>query len=157
MVQSISSDNSNIVSPEEMHRRVLMKAIYSYDKDTKTGMSKAELSQYVSDSEFGGGKAPEFAQKLLEKFNEVDKNKDGQLSSNEVNSLVNYRGLWQINPTSSTSSQSAASAITATSGSSGTTNLLSNNIQGLVKKGLNYAKNNPQVLSKIEDIFHKIV
>ncbi len=156
MVQNLES--SNIISPQEMHQRVLMQKMYSYDKDTKTGLSKAELNKYIMDSQFSGSEVPEFAQKLVEKFNEVDQNKDGQLSSNEINSLQNYRGLWSVNNLG-ISAQAGLQASPESKSLIGAnaTDLLSKNIQSLVKKGLDCIQSNPQLITKLEETVHKII
>lgn len=156
MVQNLES--SNILSPQDMHQRVLMQKMYSYDKDSKTGLSKAELNKYSLDSKFGGGELSEFTQKLIEKFDEVDKNKDGQLSSDEMNSLQNYRGLWSVNSlgTENILNSNANTAQQSLVGANAT-DILSKNIQSLVKKGLTYAKNNPQLLTQLENSVHKLI
>lgn len=153
MVQGIES-NSNVISPQEMHQKVQMQKMYTYDKDSKCGISQAELKNYISDVEFGGGQAPEFAQKLMEKFGEVDQNKDGQLSATEIGSLTNNRGLWSVNPLQTVAASQVQSNVSA---SRGVTGLLNSNIQSLVNKGISYAKNNPQLMNKIGDMAKKIV
>lgn len=150
MVQSI--DSSAVVSPQEMHQRVLLKELYSYDKDSKLGLSKAELSKFISGKEFSCSEVPEFAKKLMEKFLEVDQNKDGNLSGAEVNSLVNNRGLWELNPLVSQIMNSPNGVK-----SSGAAGLLQNNIQGLVHKGIDYVKNNPQAKAQIGNLISKIM
>ena len=169
MVKSL--DSSNIISPQDMHQRVLMQKMYSYDKDAKTGLSKAELNKYALDSSFNGSEMPEFAQKLVEKFAEVDQNKDGQLSSTEIASLKNDRGLWSVSPinagaipqlstapaASPNGGGNALQALTGAQGSGGAADLLSKNIQSLVKKGLSIANNNPQLMTQLENVVHKII
>lgn len=152
MVQNLES--SNIISPQEMHQRVLMQKMFSYDKDAKTGLSKTELNKYMLDSQFRGGDVPEFAQKLVEKFNEIDQNKDGQISSTEINSLQNYRGLWSVAPLGMPATQGTQSQSVIPTNAN---DLLSKNIQSLVKRGMDYAKNNPQLITKLEETVHKII
>jgi len=162
MVQSLES--SNIISAQEMHLKVMTQKLFACDKDGKTGLSKAELDKFLS----GSGEVPEFAKKLAEKFSEVDKNKDGQVSKEELGSLQNDRGIWSVamsaTPTASVlNAAQAASPVAASQGifgaqSSGSSmDLLSKNIQSLVKKGMTIANNNPQLLSKLEGVVHKII
>lgn len=153
MVQSI--DSSAIISPQEMHQRVILKDLYSYDKDSKFGLSKSELSNYISDKEFNNSEVPEFAKKLMEKFAKVDQNKDGKLSSAEIGALVNNRGLWDINPLSAINNQ----ALETQKGikACGATGLLHSNIQELAQKGFNAVKNNPQLKIQAENILSKIM
>lgn len=154
MVQNLES--SNIISPQDMHQRVLMQKMYSYDKDAKTGLSKAELNKYVLDSSSSNSEVPEFAQKLIEKFAQIDKNKDGQLSSDEMNSLQNYRGLWSVNTLGTENILNSNTAQQSLVGANAT-DVLSKNIQNLVKKGLTYAKNNPQLMTQLESSVHKLI
>ncbi len=156
MVQSICSNV--VISPEEMHQKTMLKEMYSYDKDSKLGLSKTELSNYISDKEIQNSEVPEFAKKLMERFAELDKDKDGKLSDAEVNSLSNNRGLWQVN-------QIALPAVSAqatnTLQSVGAAGLLHNNIQELAQKGYNSVKNNAQLKAQAEtqaeNIIHKIM
>jgi len=152
MVQSI--DSSVIMSPQEMHQRVLMKELCSYNKDSIPGLSKAELNNYISAKEGSGSEVPEFAKKLMEKFSEVDQDKDGKLSGAEINALVNNRGMWQVNPIDF-ASQIANTQNSAQSG--GATGLLHSSIQELVQKGYNTVKNNPQLKIQAEAIANKIM
>ncbi|MEI8378122.1 MAG: hypothetical protein WCF95_06255 [bacterium] len=152
MVQSI--DSSAIISPQEMHQKVMFKELFSYDKDSKLGLSKAELSNYISDKEFNGSEIPEFAKKLMEKFSEIDQNKDGKLSGEEMSSLVNNRGMWEINPLAAASQANNAQNV---SSSSCATGLLHNNIQELAQKGYNSVKNNPQLKLQAENLINKIM
>lgn len=149
MVQSI--DSSAVISPLDMHQRVMMKELYSYDKDSKQGLSKAELGNYISDKEFSGEEVPEFAKKLMEKFSEVDKNKDGNLLANEVSSLVNNRGMWQVN------SDFIAHQITEAAKPKSSNGILLGNIQELAQKGYNCIKNNPQLIEQAENFIRKIM
>ena len=154
MVQGLES--SNIFTPQEMHQKVLMQKLVSYDKDNKAGLSKAEINKYALD----GGEMTEFAKKLVEKFEQVDQNKDGQVSTEEMNALQNNRGLWSVNALGL--SPAALGAATTASQQQGvlgenSTDLLSKNIQSLVKKGTTIANNNPDLLKKLEGVVHKII
>ena len=152
MVQSICSNV--VISPQEMHQKTMLKEMYSYDKDSKLGLSKAELSNYISDKEMKNSEVPEFAKKLMERFAELDKDKDGKLSDAEVNSLSNNRGLWQINQIAlPVVSAQAANAVQST----GAAGLLHNNIQELAQKGYNSVKNNAQLKAQAENLIHKIM
>lgn len=152
MVQSI--DSNVVISPQEMHQKIMLKEMFSYDKDSKLGLSKAELSNYISDKEMKNSEVPEFAKKLMEKFSELDKDKDSKLSYAEVNSLSNNRGLWEINqislPTNSVSNSNTIQ-------SAGAAGLLHSNIQELAQKGFNAVKNNPQLKAQAENLIHKIM
>lgn len=151
MVQGIES--SNILTAQEMHQKVLMQKLTTYDKDQKAGLSKAELQKYLMD----GGEMNEFAQKLVEKFNQVDQNKDGQVSTEEMSALQNYRGLWSVNPLGAAPLADGTAMSQQSLVGSGATDLLSKNIQSLVKKGLTIANNNPDLMNKLENVVHKII
>lgn len=155
MVQNLES--SNTITPQEMHQRVLMQRLFSYDKDGKEGLSKAELNDYLFESNLNKNEIPDFANKLAEKFNELDQNKDGQLSSAETNSLHEYRGLWQITPLGVAQNNTFPGQNNQSIVSPTATDVLSKNIQSLVKKGLGYVKNNPDLMSKLEQTVHKII
>jgi Ca2+-binding EF-hand superfamily protein len=152
-----------------LQKKSLVQEISSFDKDKISGISQAELKNYITDKDFGETEAPEFAKKLQEKFNELDKDKNGQLSTAEMSTLVNNQGVWQVNPSQAlqasadglvlrgsiqgTSNVSAA----ATTQNVNSTNLLSHNIQSLVKKGVEYVQKNPQIVDKLTDAVHKII
>lgn len=152
MIQSI--DSSAIISPQEMHQQVMLKELFSYDKDSKLGLSKVELNNYIADKKFSNSEVPEFAKKLMEKFIELDQDKDGKISGTEINSLVNNRGIWSVAP------MSIANEITNTPNTSqtnGAAGLLHSHIQELAQKGFNSVKNNPQLKLQAENIISKIM
>ncbi|MDD3419404.1 MAG: EF-hand domain-containing protein [Candidatus Gastranaerophilales bacterium] len=167
MIDTIGTiGNSSVMTPEQMQQRTMMQQISSYDKDKKAGISQAELKNYIFDQEMNNSEAPEFAQKLLEKFSEVDKDKNGQLSATEMGSLVNNKGIWQIDNTAQNAFQKSADGLSisgfapmsvAPSQGNDSKSLLAQNIQSLVKKGSDYVKNHPEILDKAKDALEKIV
>lgn len=90
MMMGVSSNH------EKWAHGQMIRELKTCDTDGKRGLSLEELENYKSAKEKNGRQVPEFVEKLSQKFEQLDVNKDGQLNSLEVSALQNNRGLWQV-------------------------------------------------------------
>lgn len=117
---------------EKEHNSFTAAKLFSQDSDNNQKISKKELRDYIFDLKINNQEVPEFLQKLQERFDDLDKDNDKELSISEVDSLKNNRGMWTISETTVIHSP-ASSANTAVNSSASSNN--SNKFSDLLKDG----------------------
>ena len=106
--------------------------LFSQDSDNNQKISKKELRDYIFDLKINNQEVPEFLNKLQERFDDLDKDNDKELSVSEVNSLRYNRGMWTISEVTDIS-QIKNTNISPTSSNS------THNISALLKDGVEEA------------------
>lgn len=141
MMNGVSSSRT-----EEFNHRMMLNGLNSYDKDNTKGLSLSELANYKSDN---NQNIPEFAQKLVEKFEQLDANKDGQLQQFEINGLKNNRGLWRVDNVMPLKTKSLASSAEKTTQSNKSEETL---LKKLLKEGYEQVKDRVDIKEIVDKI-----
>ncbi|HIZ28220.1 MAG TPA: hypothetical protein H9673_03390 [Candidatus Adamsella sp.] len=118
---------------EKEHNSFTAAKLFSQDSDNNQKISKKELRDYIFDLKINNQEVPEFLQKLQERFDDLDKDNDKELSISEADSLKYNRGMWTISETTVMPAQTSSASTGANSSTS--SNNSSNKLSDLLKDG----------------------
>lgn len=133
-------------------------SLFSQDSDNNQKISKKELEDYVDNLSLNNQQVPEFLQQLQEKFTDLDKDKDGELSKTEASALQNNRGHWFVGDI--TISDSASNGYATTQSSANNSHRKENALSELLKDGFEqaakYAFEKMKDKISVQDIISKV-
>jgi len=80
----LDKDQNNKLSTGEIHDHYIDQLLASYDQDNDGSITKSELEDAIAEQEKQGEVTPQMARKVELEFNKLDKNRDNQVSRQEL-------------------------------------------------------------------------
>ena len=128
--------------------------LFSKDSDNNQKISKKELKDYIFDLKINNQEVPEFLNKLQERFDDLDKDNDKELSVSEVNSLKYNRGMWTISEVAErTPTKHTNVSSTSTNNSHSFSALLKDGVEEAAKYAFEKLKDKVDVKDLISKVF----
>lgn len=127
--------------------------LFAQDSDNNQKISKKELKDYIFDLKINNQEVPEFLNKLQERFDDLDKDNDKELSVSEINSLKYNRGMWTI---SDETERTPIKHTNASSVSSNNSNSLSDLLKDGVEEAAKYAFEKLKNKVDVKDLISKV-